>query len=333
MGKELMTNIYKVALVGAGQIGSRHLQGMAKCRLPLEIVVVDPSKESLKIAQERFEQVEAEEGVNVRFSNSIIDIAEKSDLAIVATNSNIRRLVVEELLNTKKISNLVLEKVAFQTVEDFESVISLLKEKGTRAWVNCPRRMYPFYQELKNQISKSCEEIAVTVEGGGWCLGSNSIHFLDLFSYLSGQTDIQLDRSLLNSEVHESKRNEYLEVSGALQGRAIDGSAVTLRDLHDVKSPVTVTIFSKTNRYIVFEGEGRALKLDEKNPSKWQEVSFKMPFQSELTNILIENILQEGTCKLASLEESFEIHRPLISTLNDHFFKTINRESPICPIS
>ena len=42
----------KIALIGAGQLGSRHLQGLAKSDLCLSIEVVEPFEGSKNIAKQ-----------------------------------------------------------------------------------------------------------------------------------------------------------------------------------------------------------------------------------------------------------------------------------------
>ena len=45
------------AIIGAGQIGSRHLQALCQFEKPIRVDLVDPSDESLQTAQSRFEEV------------------------------------------------------------------------------------------------------------------------------------------------------------------------------------------------------------------------------------------------------------------------------------
>ena len=52
----------------------------------------------------------------------------------------------------------------------------LLVKCKTIAWVNCPRRMLDFYNELKKTLNGNIH-IAVTGNGGG--LGCNGIPLLD----------------------------------------------------------------------------------------------------------------------------------------------------------
>ena len=46
--------MHQIAIIGAGQLGSRHLQGLAKLQLPCQVHVVDPSPKSLEVARQRF---------------------------------------------------------------------------------------------------------------------------------------------------------------------------------------------------------------------------------------------------------------------------------------
>ena len=99
---------------------------------------------------------------------------------------------------------LILEKVVFQSIQDFEDIIELLKINQIKAWVNCPRRMYKFYQEVQKQIGNG-EQIIYTIRGGNWEMGCNSIHFIDLISFISGETDFSITSSDLDTKILKKK--------------------------------------------------------------------------------------------------------------------------------
>ena len=42
-----------IAIIGAGQIGSRHLQGLTKIKQSINITVIDPNPAALKMAKKR----------------------------------------------------------------------------------------------------------------------------------------------------------------------------------------------------------------------------------------------------------------------------------------
>ena len=48
--------ITNIAIIGAGQLGSRHLQGLKKAQLPMNIFVLDASEESLTICEQRYNE-------------------------------------------------------------------------------------------------------------------------------------------------------------------------------------------------------------------------------------------------------------------------------------
>ena len=113
-------NSSNVIIIGAGNLGSRHLQALALINKLINIDVIDPSEQALKVAKERFEQISVNKDLNnIRFLSNMNNLREFIDVAIIATSSNIRKEVVEQLLKNRKIKYLILEKVVFQSYDDF----------------------------------------------------------------------------------------------------------------------------------------------------------------------------------------------------------------------
>ena len=145
--------MYNIAVIGAGQLGSRHLQGLANSSKQFNIYLVDTSEKALAIAQQRFEEVSNSDNSSVFYHQNISALPEKINVSIVATTANVRRMVVEELLAKCSIKYLIFEKVVFQKSEDFLPILKLLRAKEVIAWVNCARRSYPFYNRLKKKLN------------------------------------------------------------------------------------------------------------------------------------------------------------------------------------
>jgi hypothetical protein len=57
--------------------------------------------------------------------------------------------------------------VVFQKEEDFVAVKKLIDDKNIKAWVNCPRRMWPFYQQLREKL-KEAIMVDLKVKGSNW---------------------------------------------------------------------------------------------------------------------------------------------------------------------
>ena len=81
----------KILISGAGQIGSRHLQGLMKLNFPSKIYVVDPSIKSLALSESRLKEVKnIAPFIDVSFFSELPKLG-KIDLAIIATTSDIRK--------------------------------------------------------------------------------------------------------------------------------------------------------------------------------------------------------------------------------------------------
>src|SRR5438105_2054054 len=144
--------MYRIAIIGVGQLGSRHLQAMVNLKIDAELFAVDPSTDSLQLAMERWKEVGGDAN-QVHFLERIEKLPSQIDLAIVATSSSIRKEVVEELVAEHSIQYLILEKFLFQKENDYRDVQELLRKKKISCWVNCPRRLYPDYKKLKKDLA------------------------------------------------------------------------------------------------------------------------------------------------------------------------------------
>ncbi|OLS19108.1 MAG: Alanine dehydrogenase [Candidatus Heimdallarchaeota archaeon LC_2] len=80
-----------IGIIGAGQIGSRHLQAIAKLTETTNIYIVDTSTDSLNIAKQRFKEIVNNEAeISTSYLTNQMDLPAELDIVIVSTNSNIR---------------------------------------------------------------------------------------------------------------------------------------------------------------------------------------------------------------------------------------------------
>ena len=173
----MINPIPHIAVIGAGKIGSRHLQGLTSIKRQIDLTVVEQDSSAMELAKSRYDEMPVNPLVrSVRYVKSLDENELDIDVCIVATNADVRRDVIEALLNRVEVDYFILEKVVFQSVRDFEFVIRLLERKNTKAWVNCPRRMVPVFRDLREKaISRSHGPIMMRVTGSLWGLASNTI--------------------------------------------------------------------------------------------------------------------------------------------------------------
>ena len=154
---------------------------------------------------------------------------------------------------------------------------------------------------------------------------------LDLLTFLSGQTEINLDIAKLDNEVYKSKRDGFIELGGKLHAETGRGDLLELVD--DKKKEI---LFQHT-----IEFNGKRLDIDHEQglisiylyDTIKSKKSFHMPLQSEITAGVVGHILENGNSNLTPLNESYLLHRTMLNAFNHHLSETLNKSVAICPIT
>jgi len=328
-----MVNERTVLLIGAGQLGSRHLQALKKVDMPLSIIVVDPSQPALQLSRQRYDEVVGRTEHRVTFTQSLESIPLSIDVCIIACTSDIRAKITHSLFAHSNCKYLIFEKVLFQTLDEYNEINTLLDNKNVTSFVNCPRRCVPFYQSFVNLLRSEKGNKMMSVIGGEWGLACNSIHYIDLAAMLFGCSEYTMDTSGLDNEIHASKRSGFSEVTGMLKGVFNNGDIYSLSAQKGSSAPPVVSIVSGDMMCICDETNGIARIM--KKSGNWvvEEVKFSIAFQSDLTKIVVEKILRDGTCELTPYSESERLHLPLIRGLTHHFAIVSGSDNFSCPIT
>lgn len=320
----------KICIIGAGQLGSRHLQGVLKYQGPLEVVVVDPSKDSLELSETRSQEIT--HGHNLSFSQSWEDIPQALDIVIVATNADVREKIVTRLFADYNIKYLVLEKVLFQSLEAMDRVDQLISDHETEVFVNHARRMFGSYAEVKEQLDPGKKTFGFT--GGNWGLGCNALHFLDLFSFLSGSEVESISFDYLDQQIYPGKREGFTEFNGTITGLLKDGSSFSITSFAAEASFGTLSIFDNQTRTIVQEiGTAMIYRFKKSDGFQLQTSDFQMRFQSDMSADLVNDLLNKGDSLLPRYSESSQLHRLFISGLLQKYNQFNSSNSTTLPIT
>jgi len=323
---------HRIVLIGAGQLGSRHLQGLANIDIPVSIDVIDPNEASLQTARERYAQIAANPNISkVRFLPRISDLSGQIDLAIVATGADVRADVISSLVLNYTVRNLLMEKVLFQKEADFDRIATLLSRQQVYAEVNCPRRIFPFYLHLKEILSVATG-FSFSVDGSNWGMGCNAIHFLDLFAHLSGNSVVEIKDVLLNEKILESKRPGFVEFTGTISGNNLRGDSFSISSRIEPDVPLKITIKTDAQLIEIDESAGKASFFNKVTEVKSQE-SFVLPYQSQLTGIVARDILLSGAGGLTPYSESAQLHIPILRAFLTHLNRVSEKHYDFCPIT
>lgn len=312
-------------IIGAGQLGSRHLQALAQIGNKFSIYVLDPSKQSLAVARQRYEEVSQETSPEVTYITDIESIAGLIvEVGIVATNAAVRLGVVKQLVEKLKVKFLVLEKVLFQSVAQLVDAEKLLASAGVKTWVNCPRRQFSAYQELAKQY-QGAQSVALEVRGSNWGLGCNAIHFIDLWNYLAGFSDYELDFQT-DVNIIDSKRLGYKEIIGGLSAQS-DQHKLSLNceqtENGQVKLDISVIIDGECIE--LSEREGKVRWLDQEGKVV-KESPLQVLFQSQLSNKVVWDLINKQDCDLTSLATSTMLHAEFLRKAAPLFDPSPNNE-------
>lgn len=314
--------------MGCGNIGSRHLQALVKLPYPLDITIIDPNENSQTLAKSRLDEVDFNKSeFNFSWSDSISNL-EPSDLVILATPSPNRVDLIKELLEAGNRRFLV-EKMVCQSEYEYDQLLSMVKSFNAKLWVNAARRYFSSYNKLKKKF-QNFKTIHMVVNAGNMGLGSNAIHFIDLFSWFTEDTNIILNGDYLFDKIQPNKRgNEFVEFAGTIIGQNKNNSKMIMNFLPLNDYPLTVSFFGKDLTLIVDESNEKIYDLN--NPKN--ELTFQNEFQSTLTTKIVNDIFSNDNCNLPTLEESSLAHKELFRIFNNHIHKLTNERRTICPIT
>lgn len=290
-----------VCIVGCGNLGKRHLEGLSKSGNIKEIYLVDPSLDNLAAA----EKLNRNSNLRIIKADSLEQIPKELDLAIIATQADVRRQVLERLLLSKNVKSVILEKILFSKITDFEPINKLLLNKGVKCEVNFVRRKIPFYQHLKNLLTDE-KTLRISVSGINWGLASNSVHFLDLLLFLGGKNCFFSMTSKAQLNIKKSKRDNCVELLGRLN---FDGPNSILELSSDAGS--------KEFHKIVIQSENYKIEIDEINGyakifnafGDASQESFNFTFQSDLTGAVADDFFMLGTGGLTAYPDAIEVHQ------------------------
>jgi len=320
--------ISTILISGAGQLGSRYLQGMALSLKSLKIYVHDFNAIALSTAEQRWNEVSNSNNHEVLYITSLESLPKNIDIAIIATTANTRLSASKSICSHTRVKNWVLEKVLAQNEDEIDKLLSLIGSKN--AWVNTPRRLMNWHRDIKSHLDWT-NPVNFSVEGGSWGMACNAIHFLDLFSWWTGESLESINIDDLNKEWFESKRVNNWEVLGGLKAKFSKGSIAHI-NVDQSNSPVVIKIENKyaessNNLWLINEAEGVAMNSD------GYKISGNLNLQSEITAPLIDSILDYGDCNLPLLSESAELHRVFIREMLNHWKNSGNPAAIFVPIT
>jgi hypothetical protein len=314
--------VYSIIIAGAGQLGSRHLQGLAKYPDKLNVWVYDISQSSLDRARQRW--LECETTIHdVIYTDRLEDIPDNIDLAIVASTASVRFQIVSQLTQKIYVKYWILEKILAQSLEELSKIFHATSN-SLGSWVNTPRLSWPLYKNIRQFSQGKSIKTAKFLNYKG--LICNSIHFVDLVSRWNQTTPVKIDSAGLADRWHSSSRSGFYEIYGSLKISFADGAELFLSSCQD-STELCYSLEFEDASWSVSEKHGCA------RSSNGQVVHGATLLQSQMTSTLVDSIFRDSSCDLPTLDQSIEQHSLLLKVLLKHWNRSMLASSTYVPIT
>jgi hypothetical protein len=318
--------IKKITIIGCGNIGSRHLQAIAKLK-SVEIHIVEPNKKAKSLAKSRLKEISNMSDDNLFWYENILELKIQSDLTIVSTPASGRLEIINRLLNLGH-SRFLIEKMVCQSSNEYKSLNEQMQLFNAKGWVNVSRRYFISYQNIKNLFQNNVP-IHMSIIGGNFGLGSNALHFIDLFSWFTGDYKIKLNGDLLTDKILPNKRgDDFVEFAGMIVGNSSNNSTFVINSLpFDI--PITINIINNEHHLIINETNNQIYDIT----NSVNNLKFQTEYVSDTSEKIIHDILENDNCELPTIQNLSYIHSELFEIFNQHIYKITGIKKTLCPIT
>ena len=330
----------RVAVIGAGQLGSRYIQGLAGCEVSLDIHAQDPDSQALREAELRWQEAMPPERHRISFHHDSSMIPSDIDVAVVSTTAGVRPAAMEEFVAGREVRYWIIEKVIAQGLHDLERVVGAI-DGAKGAWVNTWLRATPWYHRLRD-LSVGRSPWRFEAVGRSWGMGCNAMHLLDFCSWWTGRKLIIVETDGLDSAWWPAKRRGFHEPSGRLVARYEDGSSLTLRaEAPAIIDGSRLPAGLDDLEHLVIEGVGDRWEVagpfSEEGAqalgSGGRILNGRIEYQSERTVGLVDGVLADGRCGLPTLIESINSHRLYLGAMIAHWNAVTGQDVDRVPIT
>jgi hypothetical protein len=316
----------KIVLIGSGNIGRRYLEGIAKIKNKLDIIVVDPDVKSHELAKHQWFKAGGEESCHqIKYVKKLETNNLIVELVIIATNSFNRIKVITEVALKTKPNYWILEKLLVQCKDDLE-IVKLQTVNAKNVWVNISRRSMIWFQQLKKQFYGR-GHLQCTLNGGLWEMACCAIHYIDLITFWTGEFVTFIDNKGLDKSWLKSKRPGFFEITGELIVKFSGGSELILQSHNHVSQNILSVKLENNDVWLIDEIKGTATS------SRGYILNGRLEYQSEIAETVIKKILIKGTCELPTLKESSKQHAIFLDIMLEHWNYSNNCNDKLVPIT
>ena len=137
------------------------------------------------------------------------------------------------------------------------------------------------------------------------------------------------------SSVTGARESKFIEFYGTLKGKFQNSINFNFNCLKNISSPFLIQLVTEKNTYCIYEELGKLITIsfNENKMPIITESSFSFPYQSGLTNLVVEKLLCEGKCELTPFNDSSLLHKVILKSFLKEISVIENTEIKTCPIT
>ena len=310
-----------IVIIGCGNIGSRHFQSLSLLNEKSNIYLIDPSSENINKAIKIYNTQQSKKSNSIERVLEINKINKKIDILIIATSSSVRIDIIKKFFEHNKTKYIILEKFLFQKEEDYYLAEKIFTKNKTKVWVNQSISYQNCFKEIQSFFIKS-KRINMKITGGNWGLCCNSIHYIELFEYLTNRKKTLNLQSSFFEKTIESKRTGFYEIIGKLNFTSECGSGIFLQTQEEPTSklPLIISIIDENGNSVDVECRNSFKCSFSINGKKFKK-EFNEVYQSRLTEKIINELTTKNNCLLPNYKVSMTQHLLLIKPFKEFFIK------------
>lgn len=209
----------RIAVIGLGMMGRRHVQNVLSFGLPL-VGVCDAKAEALEKAGSEYNL-----SPDKRFSDPVAMLKAAKPECVVVTTTAPGHAPLSLLAAESGVKSILCEKPLAVSLAECDSMISICRSKGVRLAVNHQMRYMEQYLKVKELIEN--DEIgrlaSVTVMAGNFGLAMNGTHYFEMFRWLTGEAPASVWAKLSSEKVPNPRGPQFEDAGGTVRVETASG--------------------------------------------------------------------------------------------------------------
>ena len=314
----------KFLIVGIGNVGLRHIQGLANLsKHNIEFFMIDKNDDYKKRFNKEINKIGSK--YIIKHINKIDQLKNINfELTILSTTATNRSKLLYNILEKISSKFILIEKPICQSINELED---LRKISVNNIFVNFPRRYCDWHKKIKNKLlqGKLNKIKSVKITGGYLGLACNACHFIDLLNSWTNKHPVSIDANGLG-EWYVSKRDGFYEVEGDLKVFYEEDLSLEINSLTH-KEGLKIELYDNKKQLILHlnNDEGFAKFSD------GEIIYGRLKYQSENTHNLLK-LLQNNDEEICNLNNAINSYNVLLKELINNWnqkFKTNKKKIKI----